>query len=102
MDTRKQVAPRSYVTVLECNGYLYCLNRKHLLKDGATTILCQQEVNWEESDSDEGEKTGSNIASSSEPINTTDSRPKNVDRSAMMSSTRQSHPHIELPHLAAS
>ena len=75
---------------------------KHLRKDQATTILCQQEVDWEESDSDEGEKTVSNIASlSSEPINITDSRPQNADRSAMMH-LQDKATHIELPHLAAS
>ena len=99
------MAPRSYV-IVECNGYLYRCNCKHLRKDQANTIiLCQQEVNWEESDSDEGEETGSNIASSSEPINTTDSRPQNADRFPMMPSiyvvTRQSQP-SELPPLAAS
>ena len=90
---KKQVAPRSYI--VECNGHYYRHNRRHLQKDCANATMYQQEVDWEESDSDEGEEEEeeSNMTLT-EQSGTTDSRPRPVNKPAMIPSTRQqSHPH---------
>ena len=50
--------------------------------------MCQQEVDWEESDSDDGEEEESNL-SLTEPTSTTDSRRRSIDEPAMTPSTRQ-------------
>ena len=88
---KKQVALRSYI--VECNGHYYRRNRRHLRKDRANVTMYQQEVDWEEADSDDGEEEESNLTLT-EPTSTTDSRPQAVDEPAMTPSTRQqSHTH---------
>ena len=74
-------------------GQYYRRNRRHLRKDRANITMCQQEVDWEESDSDGGEEEESNMTVT-EPTSTTNSRPQPVDEPVMTPSTRQqSHPH---------
>ena len=55
--------------------------------------MYQQEVDWEELDSDDGEEEESNLTLTAS-TSTTDSRPQPVDEPAMTPSTRQqSHTH---------
>ena len=63
----------------------YRQNRRHLRKDRAKTTLTQQDIGWDESDSNEGEeKEGSLI--SAKPTNTTaDTLPTKQDHQQLTS-----------------
>ena len=75
----KQVAPRSYL--VECKGHFYRHNHRHLQRAHNTTPV-QNDVDWNESDSEEGEEREGNTEQT-EPTDLSEARPQNANGSAM-------------------